>query len=159
MHCDLLDPALCLKAGRDVIAVYVEYYGTARYQWMPAVANKTLGKSGALVFEANVFADDVGNDGWLSSDGSWKAKESDGWSEPPVGGGPVRGGVPLEIFDAACFPYGCERPGFDDTTWGNAVVLPAAQKGGFEHTQPLTDPYGRSTHAPSRGSIARPTHP
>jgi alpha-L-rhamnosidase len=142
MHYDLFDLAPYLKAGENVIAVYVKYYGTAKSYWIPAVANMTLGKSGVLVFEAQVFAADLGEGGWLVSDGSWKARESDAWSEPPADGGSVGGGIPIEIFDAGRFAYGWEQPGFDDTAWGNAVPIPAAHIGGFAHTQPPTDPYG-----------------
>jgi alpha-L-rhamnosidase len=142
MHYDLFDLAPYLKAGENVIAVYVKYYGTAKSYWMPAVPNATLGKSGVLVFEAQVFAADRGEGGWLVSDGLWKAKESDAWSEPPAGGGPVGGGVPVELFDAGRFPYGWEQPGFDDAAWGNAELIPAMHIGGFAHTQPPTDPYG-----------------
>jgi alpha-L-rhamnosidase len=138
MHYDLFDLAPYLKAGENVIAVYVKYYGAANSYWIPAVANMALGKTGVLVFEANVF----GADGWLVSDGSWKAKTSDAWSEPPAGRGPVGGGVPVEIFDAGSFPYGWEQPGFDDSAWGNAAPIPAVHIGGFARTQPPTDPYG-----------------
>lgn len=142
MHYDLLDLAPHLKAGENIIAVYVKYYGTANAYWIPAVANMTLGKTGVLVFEANVFAADFGEGGWLVSDASWRAKKSDAWSEPPVGEGPVGGGVPVEIFDAGCFPYGWEQLGFDDTAWGNTALIPAVHIGGFARTQPPTDPYG-----------------
>jgi alpha-L-rhamnosidase len=142
MHYDLLDLAPYLKAGENVVAVYVKYYGTAKSYWIPAVANATLGKSGVLVFEA-----DLGETGWLVSDASWKAIKSDAWSEAPAGGGPV-GGVPVEIFDASRFPYGWEQPGFDDaavpnSVWpSNAALIPAMHIGGFARTQPPTDPYG-----------------
>ncbi len=142
MHYDLLDLAPYLKAGENVIAVYVKYYGTAKSYWIPAVANATLGKTGVLAFEANVFAADPGEGGWLVSDDSWKAKKSDAWSEPPAAGGPVGGGIPVAIFDADRFPYGWEQPGFDDTAWGNAALVPAVHIGGFARTQPPTDPYG-----------------
>jgi alpha-L-rhamnosidase len=142
MHYDLFDLGPYLKADENVIAVYVKYYGSAKSYWIPAVANATLGEGGVLVFEANVFAADLGEGGWLVSDDSWKAKESDAWSEPPPGEGPSGGGVPVELFDAGRFPYGWEQPGFDDAAWGNAALIPAMHIGGFAHTQPPTDPYG-----------------
>jgi alpha-L-rhamnosidase len=141
MHYDLFDLAPYLETGENVVAVYVKYYGTANSYWIPAVANATLGKSGVLVFEANVFAADLGEGGWLVSDGSWKAKESDARSEPPAAEGPP-GGVPVELFDAGRFPHGWEQPGFDDAAWGNAALVPTMHNGGFARTQPPTDPYG-----------------
>jgi hypothetical protein len=137
MYYDLLDLAPYLKVGENAIAVYVKYYGAAKSYWIPAVANMTLGKSGVLVFEAN-----LGEAGWLVSDGSWKALKSDAWSEVDVSEEPVGGGIPVEVFDARRFPHGWEQPGFDDSAWGNAALVPAVHIGGFARTQPPTDPYG-----------------
>jgi hypothetical protein len=142
MHYDLFDLAPHLKVGENTIAVYVRYYGAANSYWIPAVANMALGKTGVLVFEANVFASRLDDAGWLVSDGSWKAMTSNAWSEPPAGRGPVGGGVPVEIFDAGSFADGWEQPGFDDSAWGNAAPVPAVHIGGFARTQPPTDPYG-----------------
>ena len=142
MYYDFFDLAPYLKAGENVVAVHVKYYGTANSFWIPAVANDTLGKSGVLVLEANLCDADVGEGGWLVSDGTWKAMESDAWAEPPAAGGPVGGGIPVEILDGSRFPFGWERPGFDDGEWGSAAVIPATHIGGFARTQPPTDPYG-----------------
>lgn len=141
MHYDLFDLAPYLKAGENVVAVYVKYYGAAKAYWIPAVANMTLGKTGVLVFEA-----DLGEGGWLVSDASWQAMKSDAWSEPPQAAGPIAGGVPVEIFDAGRYPYGWEQLDFDPaaegSAWGNAHLIPAMHIGGFAHTNPPTDPYG-----------------
>jgi alpha-L-rhamnosidase len=139
LHYDLFDLAPYLRPGANVLAVYVKYYGTPKSYWMPAAPNLTLGKSGILVFEAN-----LGAAGWLVSDASWKARKSDAWSaELRSGNGdPVGGGVPIEIFDARRFPYGWRDAGFDDSGWGAAQIVPAKHIGGFAATQPPTDPYG-----------------
>ncbi len=137
LHYDFFDLAPYLKPGENVIAVYVRYYGKANSFWMPAVPNMTLGKSGALVFEA-----DLGEAGWLVSDATWKAARSEAWSEFTEVGSPVGGGVPVEIFDAGRFPFGWEQTGFDDSAWGHALLIPATHIGGFARTQPPTDPYG-----------------
>ncbi len=137
MYYDLLDLAPYLRAGENVIAVHVKYYGAAKSYWIPAVANMTLGKSGVLVLEAN-----LGEAGWLVSDGSWKALESDAWTEVDVAEEPVGGGIPVEVCDARRLPSGWEQPGFDDSAWGNAALVPAVHIGGFARTQPPTDPYG-----------------
>jgi alpha-L-rhamnosidase len=137
LHYDLLDLAPYLKAGENTLAVYVKYYGTVKSFWMPAVPSMTLGKTGVLVFEA-----DLGQAGWLVSDASWKAAKCEAWSPAPEAVGPVPGGIPEEIFDAARFPYGWEQPGFDDSAWGDAQVIPSLHIGGYAHSQPPTDPYG-----------------
>jgi hypothetical protein len=68
LHYDMLDLAPHLKAGENVLAAYVKYYGSVKSYWMPAAPNMTLGKTGVLVFEA-----DLGAGGWLVSDDSWRA--------------------------------------------------------------------------------------
>ncbi len=137
LHYDLFDLAPYLKAGENVIAVHVKYYGRARSFWMPAVPTMSLGKTGVMVFEA-----DLGADGWLVSDATWKAIRCDAWDQPPPGWGPAGGGVPIELLDARRLPHGWEQPGFDDSAWGAAVVIPSIYFGGFAHSQPPTSPYG-----------------
>lgn len=139
LHYDLFDLAPFLQPGENILAVYVKYYGTPNSYWMPAAPNLTLGKTGILVFEAN-----LGEVGWLVSDSSWKARKSDAWpddwrndSDDPVGGG-----VPIEVFDARRFPHDWRDVGFDDSGWGAAQVVPAMHIGGFARTPPPTDPYG-----------------
>ena len=139
LHYDLFDLAPYLQPGENVLAVYVKYYGTPKSYWMPAAPNLTLGKTGILVFEAN-----LGAAGWLVSDASWKARKADAWSDDWRNDidDPVGGGVPVEIFDARRFPHDWRDAGFDDSGWGAAQVVPAMHIGGFAHTQPPTDPYG-----------------
>lgn len=139
MYYDLFDLAPYLQPGPNVLAIYVKYYGTPKSFWMPATPNLTLGKSGVLVFEA-----DLGAAGWVASDASWKARKADAWSTTggPETTDPVGGGVPIEIFDARRFPVGWESAEFDDREWGDAQLVPAVHIGGFARTQPPTDPYG-----------------
>lgn len=139
LHYDLFDLAPYLHAGENVIAVYVKYYGKPKSYWMPAAPNTVLGKTGILVFEA-----DLGSGEWLTSDESWKAHQSDAWSDEGhdgaafVGGG----GLPIEILDARKLPFHWKELHFDDSAWGGAQRVPAVHIGGFAHTQPPTDPYG-----------------
>jgi hypothetical protein len=140
LYYDLFDLAPYLRAGENILGVYVKYYGTPRSYWMPAVPNMTLGKTGILVLEA-----DLGDAGWLVSDGTWKARKADAWSEDwreGAGSEPDASGVPIEVFDARRFPHGWREVGFDDRDWGQAQVVPAMHFGGFARTQPPTDPYG-----------------
>ncbi|MFN2229555.1 MAG: alpha-L-rhamnosidase N-terminal domain-containing protein, partial [Anaerolineae bacterium] len=102
MMYDLLDLAPALQAGENVIAVYVKYYGHANSFYMPAVPNAVLGKTGVLVFEA-----DLGSAGWLVSDDSWKATKSHAWdTEDDAGADLIGGGVPVEVLDARELPVG-----------------------------------------------------
>jgi alpha-L-rhamnosidase len=139
LYYDLLDLAPYLRVGANALAIYVKYYGTPKSYWMPAVPNMTLGKTGVLVFEA-----DLGAAGWLASDATWKARKADAWFDD--GGGdhdsPVGSGVPIEVFDAQRFPHNWQAAGFDDSSWGTAQVVPAVHIGGFARSQPPTDPYG-----------------
>jgi len=158
MHYDLFDLSPFLQPGENILAVYVKYYGTAKSYWQPAVPNMTLGKSGVLVFEA-----DLGDAGWLVSDESWKARKSNAWdiswNEAEVNA--VSGGVPIEIFDARDFPHNWREVGFDESGWGNAHFVPAMHIGGFARTQPPTDPYGPLFPRPIAklgGEIKTPVH-
>src|SRR3954454_23453946 len=54
LHYDLFDLAPFLQPGENMIAVYVKYYGTPQAYWIPAVSNMMLGKTGILVFEADL---------------------------------------------------------------------------------------------------------
>ena len=139
MHYDLFDLAPYLRAGVNTLAVYVKYFGKATAGWMPAVANGTLGKSGVLVFEANL------GERWLVSDGSWRARKSDAWTadgSDGEAGNQVTGGIPTECFDARKHTPGWHGAGFDDSAWGLAQVIIAAHFGGRGRSQPPTDPYG-----------------
>jgi hypothetical protein len=139
LHYDLFDLAPYLVPGRNTLAVHVKYYGTAKSYWMPAAPNMTLGKTGVLVFEAG-----LGEDAWLVSDASWRARLVDAWDGGASLGeaDPIAGGVPVEVFDARRMAVGWQQPDFDDAAWGAAQVVPAVHIGGFARTQPPTDPYG-----------------
>ncbi len=138
LYYDILDLAPYLQTGENVIAIYVRYYGFPKSYWMPAVPNSTLGKTGVMVFEVN-----LGAEGWLVSDDTWKAHLSDAWLDDHEAGEPiVSGGIPLEVLDARKLPAGWNSPSFDDSAWGSAQKVPAVHIGGFAHTQPPTDPYG-----------------
>jgi len=137
LHYDLFDLAPYLQPGPNALAVYVKYYGSPKSYWMPATPNMTLGKTGVMVLEA-----DLGEAGWLVSDATWKAKKCDAWTELVSEGGPVGGGIPVEVFDARRFPYHWQEAAFDDSAWGTAQLVPAMHIGGFARTQPPTDPYG-----------------
>src|SRR5215210_3150908 len=97
LYYDLVDLAPYLRSGDNALAVYVKYYGTPKSYWMPAVPNMTLGKTGILVLEVN-----LGDAGWLVSDGTWKARKAEAWSEDwrGAGGEGEVSGVPIEVFDA-----------------------------------------------------------
>ncbi len=137
MHYDLFDIAPYLKAGQNVIAVYVKYYGKALSMYIPAVPNSGLGRTGALVFEAHL------DDGqWLVSDETWKAHQSTAWLTENLQGDMVGGGVPIEVLNAREQPAHWQAAGFDDSAWGSAQLLRAIHIGGFARTQPPSDPYG-----------------
>jgi len=143
LYYDLFDLAPYLRKGENVIAVYVKYYGTPKSYWMPAAANMTLGKTGIMVFEANLGKGPEG-DIWLVSDASWKAHKSDAWSDEGYQGTGmvIGGGIPIEVLDARKLDHNWNSAGYDDHAWGNAQMIPAMHIGGFGRTQPPTDPYG-----------------
>jgi hypothetical protein len=137
MRYDLFDLAPYLQPGENVLAVYVKYYGRSTAFWIPATPNMTLGRSGVLVFEA-----DLGQAGWLVSDPTWKAAPGEAWESHEGEGNVVTHGVPVEVFDARRYPLGWQEASFDDAGWAQARPVPAVHIGGFARTQPPTDPYG-----------------
>ena len=136
LHYDMYDLAPYLTLGENIIAIYVKYYGQEKAFWMPATPNRTLGKSGVVVFECN-----LGKAGWLASDASWKAKRAEAWEPLQDERDEVLGGVPVEIFDARRFPNEWKTLQFDDAEWGSAQVVPAMLSGTYR-SQPPTHPYG-----------------
>jgi alpha-L-rhamnosidase len=144
MFYDLFDLAPYLKTGENVLAVYVKYYGSPKSFWMPAPPTMALGRTGVMVFEAQVGGDGPGS-GWLVSDNTWKTHKSPAWAEDWRAGsrvGFMEEGIPVEVFDARQFPYGWEQPGFDDSGWENASVLVTLGMGGPSKPQPPSEPYG-----------------
>jgi hypothetical protein len=137
LHYDMYDLAPYLTGGTNIIAVHVKYYGQEKAFWMPATPNRTLGRSGVLVFEA-----DLGDTGWLVSDAFWKALRVDAWDHLSADARDmVAEGVPMEIFDARRFPHDWKSAGFDDSPWGGAQVI-LAMLSGLCRSQPPTHPYG-----------------
>jgi alpha-L-rhamnosidase len=136
LHYDLYDLAPFLRAGANELAVYVKYYGRERAFWMPAIPNRTLGRTGILAFEA-----DLGGGEWLVSDDAWSARLSDAWDVPaPQGGDMVTHGIPTEIHDARRLaPDWATAP--VDATWGAAQIVPAMLSGTCR-SNPPTHPYG-----------------
>ena len=138
MYYDLFDLAPYLQKGKNVIAVDVKFYGKAKTHWMPAVANGTLGKTGVMVFEANI------GDSWLVSDASWRTQKNLAWlsdaydADAPA----VVAGVPAESFDARNIEPDWFKQDFDDSSWTQAHMITPFHIGGRGRSQPPTDPYG-----------------
>jgi alpha-L-rhamnosidase len=137
LHYDMYDLAPYLVAGANVIAVHVKYYGRETAFWMPATPNRTLGRGGAMVFECN-----LGESGWLVSDGTWKAHRADAWDHQAADERDyAAGGVPVEIFDARRLHNDWKSVAFDDGGWGEAQIIHAMMSGLYR-SQPPTHPYG-----------------
>ncbi len=138
MRYDTYDLAPYLCEGENSIAILVKYNGTPRTDWAPAVANGMLGKSGILVFEA-----DIGGE-WLLSDESWRTRLGRGWSEDArhPNAPDILRGVAVESFDAREEESDWNTAGFDDSEWLAAQVVTPIHIGGRGRSTPPTDPYG-----------------
>lgn len=155
MSYDMYDLAPYLRTGDNVIAVFVKYFGTPKSDWIPAVGNATLGKTGVMVFEA-----DLGGD-WLVSNAAWLARHSDAWTndahDPDAM--TITAGIPVESFDARRLDPEWAAPGYDDSDWKAAQVITPIHIGGRGRSQPPADPYGpllpRGT-AQLTGAMQRP---
>jgi len=143
LHYDEYDLAALLRPGENVIAVLVERFAVANSYWMPPVPNNSLGLTGVLVFEAELDAQ------WVVSDASWRTLKTDAWRGDWLEEGAHHYGVPLEAFDAGRLPIDWMCPGYDDSCWHPAQVVPAMHIGGFRRSQPPTDPYGPLYRRPS----------
>ena len=96
MMYDMVDLAPALQRGTNTIAVVVKSYGRGNSFYMPAVPNTGLGKSGVLVFEA-----DLGPAGWLVSDDSWQSLLCRAWDfQATESTNAIETGVPVEVLDA-----------------------------------------------------------
>jgi hypothetical protein len=137
LHYDLFDLSPYLQTGKNIIAIYVKYYGQEKAFWMPATPTITLGKSGVMVFEA-----DLGADGWLVSDESWQTHKAKAWGDSSHPGHMIAEAIPVEIFDARLFPHNWREVDFDDSQWLAAQLVPSLHPGGFARTQPPSAPYG-----------------
>ncbi len=157
MMYDLVDLAPYLRPGENLIAVYVKNYGAPNSFYIPPTPNSGLGKTGALVFEA-----DLGPAGWLVSDDTWKATKCYAWDAGELASPDlISGGVPVEQLDAAKLPVGWQRVGFDDAEWPTAQLLRAIHIGGYARSQPPTDPYGPLYPRPIAqlgGEVVAPAH-
>jgi len=137
LHYDMYDLTPYLMVGQNTIAVYVKYYGQEKAFWAPATPNRTLGKSGVMVFEC-----DLGSLGWLVSDDSWKAQKATAWDHQSADGRELAAeGVPMEIFDARLLAFDWKDDPYDDSAWGQAQVV-SAMLSGLYRSQPPTHPYG-----------------
>ena len=138
---DLLRSGALSEARREHHRRLRSVYGRPRSFCMPAAAGHGgWAGRGVLVFEAN-----LGADGWLVSDATWKAIKSDAWGgwKNPAEMHPLCGGDPDGSGRRAPLPVGWERPGFDDSAWGAAQLVSAGGSAGSGgRSQPPTDPYG-----------------
>lgn len=135
---DMYDLAPHLRPGPNTIAVLVKYHGRATSDWMPAVANARLGKTGVMVFEADL------GEAWLVSDERWVSAIGAGWRDdahdPHIP--EIVAGVPVESFDARLAAPDWFAEAFDDSAWAAAQKIVAVHFGARGRSQPPTDPYG-----------------
>jgi hypothetical protein len=133
LHYDALDLAPHLRAGRNVIAALVRFYGRPTPWWAPARPTLGLGQ-GAFVLEAR-----IGPDLWLPTDEEWRVHRPDAWEELPARG---IGGMPPESFDARKLDPAWRDLAFDDSAWKRATPLPANFLGFGGRHEPPSHPYG-----------------
>jgi len=132
-HYDIVDLAEHLVVGENVIAVTARHYGTPTSWWTPVTPSYSLGV-GCMAFEAQIGEE------WVVSDTSWRTAPGAAWSPVPVPGDVAS--LPLEDFDATLHPVGWDTPGFDDTSWRQAIEITPVHTGGGAHTTPPSEPFG-----------------
>ncbi|NAZ76303.1 alpha-L-rhamnosidase, partial [Kineococcus sp. T13] len=130
---DSYDLAAHLRAGTNVVAVLVTYYGKATSFWQPAAEGAST--DARLVLEADLDGEQ------LTSDDSWRTLRCSAYSLPTAAGGPMEG-VPVEVCDARRLPEGWREVGFDDASWAPAAIVATSHIGGLAQTRPPAHPFG-----------------
>ena len=105
MFYDLFDLAPYLKAGENVLAVYVKYYGSPKSFWMPAPPTRSLGRSGVMVFEAQIAAGQA-PPGWSPTAPGRRTRAAPGLKTGAAGSrlGFMEEGIPVESIRRAPVP-------------------------------------------------------
>ena len=121
----VVDLGQYLRAGENVVAATVRYYGVATKWWQPAAPFGELGYGGFL-FEAPAIG--------LRSDASWRGRLAP-WQPNP-------GDLGLrEDVDGRDLPPDWQEPGFDDADWAPVAPLTVPPVGGASAAPP-GPPYG-----------------
>ncbi len=114
-----LDIAPYLKAGENVLAIQVTYYGEAAPVYL-------MGRRAGLILQGDDKAESV-----VNSDDSWKYLRDDAVTpivfkpgQPDVSGQYYAAG-PLDRIEGARYPWGWERPGFPESDWKVPSALQA----------------------------------
>ncbi|MBN1807869.1 MAG: alpha-L-rhamnosidase N-terminal domain-containing protein [Planctomycetes bacterium] len=124
---DTVDVGQFLGAGNNVI-------GVAAYNHGPGPRNRIFKGPGGLIARMSVeFADNTLAE--VSTDSSWKTfvPESRNHKAPRINGWDV--GY-YEVFDPEKEPTGWNMPGYDDSRWEQAQLLPAAETTAFGEIAP-----------------------
>ena len=129
-----VDLASYLRAGVNVIAALVRFYGAPMPWWRPAAASLQLGY-GSFAFEAPAIA--------IASDASWKGRRAP--YQPEVPAPPMLPIPSMEIFDAREDQSGWNSAAFDDSSWQLAVVLSAGTLASNRTKLPV-EPYPAMEH-------------
>jgi len=138
---DTIDLGPHLVPGTNTIAVLACFYAVPTAWWMPAptawwvpATDQPKIDSGGFVLEA-----DLGDDGWLVTDASWRARLLEGWSATEAKELTDRG---RELADLRSLPDGWQAPGFDDSRWAGAEVLSGSSLGEPGRQEPPSYPRG-----------------
>ena len=108
-----LDISPYLRAGRNALAAVV--WNDGQFTGYAQISNET-----GFLLQGDTDAQAAVNTG-----ANWKAVRDAAYTPNPVAADQVTGYFaigPLEVLDAAKYPWGWERTGFDDSTWLKARV-------------------------------------
>jgi alpha-L-rhamnosidase len=109
-----IDLSSWLRAGTNVLAALVRFYGAAVPWWQPARPSYQLGY-GSFAFESPAIG--------IVSDASWKGRAAP--YQPDVSSARALPVPPIELLDGAEVPPGWMEPGFDDSEWKPSAELSA----------------------------------
>jgi len=123
---ETIDIAGYLKAGKNVVAAVVWNFGEHR-----PVAQFSIRT--AFLLQGNSEKEAL-----LNTDSSWKVFHNKGYQPIPIGYAEVNGYYavgPGDHVDASLYPWGWEKPDFDDSGWPGASKenLPGAPRGIYNY--------------------------
>ncbi|HKK43132.1 MAG TPA: alpha-L-rhamnosidase N-terminal domain-containing protein [Bacteroidales bacterium] len=120
---ETIDIAPFLKSGKNLIAAEVWNFGKLK-PW----AQFTI--LTAFIVQGNSKTEEV-----VNTDTSWKVIKDEAYTPAPASSGETLGAFtvvgPCDKVDASLYPWGWEKPGYDDSKWLKPVTLYSAHSHGY----------------------------
>lgn len=139
---DVTDLAPFLVPGPNVVTLLGVHHGRANAWWMPGPTQASALARGGLVLEA-----DLGDEGPLVTDATWRGRVLDGWTTSAPTGLVSRRG--RELVDLRALPADLHAPEPSEASaWRPVVVRSGATVGDPDRVHPPSYPFGPTRASP-----------